>query len=685
MSAPRSLAERLHPAPYVDPHSVACQVSFAQFADWRRQHTPPTLPPPDTALLRRDYDAYRRQLYARLARGFVVLHIRDQWFRERYDPVLRADADKDLRAYRAFCLADFLHELRAGVFDGFTLDSDRPRLLGPEHDAADDAPPDTKKVVLIKSVAPYIPRAKLLALARQIPSAVFISLSEPNQGRRFHRVAWVMLSADADLQKAVEALDGQIIYAGDGDAEADTELQHSEFRVHAGEHHFARAIKRRYLPAALSAPDTIATDSQRALRAARKLEKEIGMEGAVDEVRARAENFVNDKLRPEDVVAGGTQFKEEKSEDEDGMVDEEAERDRHRRLEISKKELDLTVLYLRQVYSFCYYCVTLCDSICDLGKKCPQGHLRRPVPTNPEEEKAFFERDQYTDNWIRSWTERYELFLDPTSLTSVALVRELGGCDVDAVVSYEINARVSKEDDSRFRCTVGTCTKLFKGADFVHKHIEKKHPEFVQAVRKEADMLNAYVADPCRLMPPRRDGSLPLLRDDMGKKVVAANAEEDGSPAVRAARAKMLSTFGGLPIAYPPPPPLPVPGSSGQPQFFVADPFNFGQSEGARGSNRRQERGSNDRDRGRNGDRGDRERNFRSRSPGSGRRPFPESRGDRDNRNSSNGGSRGDFYRGSGRHNNGENGKTRRAEEPRGRTLRSYGDLDTGEVKLRFY
>ncbi|KAK3059678.1 hypothetical protein LTR53_020320, partial [Teratosphaeriaceae sp. CCFEE 6253] len=45
---------------------------------------------------------------------------------------------------------------------------------------------------------------------------------------------------------------------------------------------------------------------------------------------------------------------------------------------IKKKKLDLLVEYLRRVYNLCFFCVFESDSVHELQRKCPGGHLRRP-------------------------------------------------------------------------------------------------------------------------------------------------------------------------------------------------------------------------------------------------------------------------------------------------------------------
>lgn len=58
------------------------------------------------------------------------------------------------------------------------------------------------------------------------------------------------------------------------------------------------------------------------------------------------------------------------------MIDEDESDDEE--LIYNKKMLDLLVEYLRRVYNFCFFCVFESDSVHELQRKCPGGHLRRP-------------------------------------------------------------------------------------------------------------------------------------------------------------------------------------------------------------------------------------------------------------------------------------------------------------------
>lgn len=51
----------------------------------------------------------------------------------------------------------------------------------------------------------------------------------------------------------------------------------------------------------------------------------------------------------------------------------------------------------------------------------------------------------------------------------------------------------------KFRCRIPDCPKVFKGDEFVRKHIFNKHADRVEAYRRRAVLFNAYLKDPFKL------------------------------------------------------------------------------------------------------------------------------------------------------------------------------------------
>lgn len=76
---------------------------------------------------------------------------------------------------------------------------------------------------------------------------------------------------------------------------------------------------------------------------------------------------------------------------------------------------------------------------------------------------------------------------------------KLGGKSLERVVDTFLSDYVKKETDAKHRCTV--CQKLFKGDEFVKKHLKTKHPETSSEITSETLLFNAYMLDSNRVDP----------------------------------------------------------------------------------------------------------------------------------------------------------------------------------------
>jgi hypothetical protein len=72
---------------------------------------------------------------------------------------------------------------------------------------------------------------------------------------------------------------------------------------------------------------------------------------------------------------------------------------------------------------------------------------------------------------------------------------------------------VAKVDEGRHRCV--HCSKLFKGPDFVVKHLRLKHEDVVKTATLETAMVNAFLAHPISsaipTVAPARRKSDPMI------------------------------------------------------------------------------------------------------------------------------------------------------------------------------
>ena len=78
-------------------------------------------------------------------------------------------------------------------------------------------------------------------------------------------------------------------------------------------------------------------------------------------------------------------------------------------------------------------------------------------------------------------------------------VTQLGGRSLTRVLDGFLASYVKKESETKHRCV--ECQKLFKGDDYVKKHLKTKHPELVKTITVDTMMFNAYILDHNKVDP----------------------------------------------------------------------------------------------------------------------------------------------------------------------------------------
>ena len=113
--------------PLLDPHKLDHQVTFAYFSDWLHQQPPspsrnrsPSGPlvPLTKDEIKVKYDAYREEFNTRMAKVFVLQHMTEEWFKEKYLPGERESVRKKIVAFRQSRYDGFVELLEEGKLDG---------------------------------------------------------------------------------------------------------------------------------------------------------------------------------------------------------------------------------------------------------------------------------------------------------------------------------------------------------------------------------------------------------------------------------------------------------------------------------------------------------------------------------------------------------------------------------------
>ncbi|TVY48807.1 Zinc finger protein [Lachnellula occidentalis] len=626
--------------PLADPASLAFQVGFSYFGEWWRTNEKikdererartgkrgePLRPrdnPEDRekekARIQAAYDAYKEELQAKMARAFVQEHKGEQWFQERYYPEVKDPLRSKLNEFRRGNYSQWEQDLESGTFDEYSLEGipksesngaggvvekeEGETTAANEVLGVGDLVPSKgsdirdenafQPTLLIKTIAPHVNRINLEAFCKEHLGEdeggfKWLSLSDPNPSKRYHRIGWVMLhpapesvpvverqemqeeGEEGDIktmdpipqstaEKALDAINGKTV----------KDEVRGDFTCHVGVHAPPNLPRKKALWDLFSAPERIDKDVDLAQRLVQKFEEDFGSDfNAVLKIEERVEDLKNqgrllppvtapttkkekksrDFLGLDEAMDEGEEGEEMEEDEEEGAVDDEVDDEE---LLIKKKQLDLMVEYLRRVFNFCFFCVFESDSIHELTRKCPGGHLRRPrntlttsakaaarasasgepfpgkrrtgtdmtddvdmqAPVSPEGDRKFprngiaSKADQQLQrafNWVKTFEDKILQILEPEAVD----VRKLGGKPTEEALKEELVKYVKQEDDHKFRCRVPECAKLFKEEHFWKKHVEKRHPEWLEGMKKDFDLINTYVIDPAHIAPSRSDAN----------------------------------------------------------------------------------------------------------------------------------------------------------------------------------
>jgi hypothetical protein len=536
------------------------------------------------------YDEYKEQLQIQMAKTFVRQHKNEEWFKERYDPECKAKFRAKLADFRHATYAQWESDVDQGVFDDFTLEgiyknesngaggivekeegetTAANEVLGvgdllPSRggDLRDEAALN-QPTLLIKTISPSVSRDKMEAFCKEHlgdsgGGFKWLSLSDPNPLKKCHRIGWVLLNPADDQPMEDDRGDGRDAEGLEDDVpkpeeslplgtaqKALAELngktiideERGNFTCHVGIHEPPQLPRKKALWDLFSAPERIERDLQLAERLVAKMDAELGPEyNGIAKIDQRVEEIRSKGwLQPPVNVPAAKKVRdiEELEEGEDASTDDEEEgayQDEvdDEELLAMKKKLDLLIEYLRRVYNFCFFCVFESDSVHELTRKCPGGHLRRPrsslttaakatakataegipfpykkqdsngsggdveMASSPVEQKKpqqlsvkTHQQLQRAYNWVKTYEDKLLQILEPESVD----IKKLGGKPLDEAVEDELTKYVRQEDESKWRCKVPECTKLFKGRVFWRKHVEKRHVEWFAKIQQDVSEL----------------------------------------------------------------------------------------------------------------------------------------------------------------------------------------------------
>ncbi|CAG8595725.1 4466_t:CDS:10 [Funneliformis caledonium] len=443
-----------------DPDQLDFLVTFKYYSEFM-QHSNPKNRLSDEELHKK-YNEYKEAFALKQLKTFFEAHKKEEWFLEKYHPKYieeRAVVTKELKKNLH---KKFISDLKDGLLDGINNDvyednkEDSKQEDGIKIDSKD--PDEDSNRLFIKSVSPNIPRQKIEEMCKTIEGFQYLALSEPNPQKKFHRLGWIVFKEGTDMDNAYEKLNEQKI---------------DEFVFYLARHkNQTGPVRNRITPDIACNSDRLKKDLIQIQKLCDKLDKDVDIRGS-EEIKSR---FVVN-------------------------VDDLQEREE---LSKVKRALDIHIEYLRRTHLFCYYCGSESDSIEELARKCPGRHLRGVAgsegKTSVNKNK---EKQVNSSQWLKTLDHKIAYKTEPWKFESE--VEKHGGTSLKKVLEKFYQENVIEVDPQRkFKCKL--CGKLFKGADFVKKHIDYKHHNAVENTTDDVSsddtkFFNNYVLDPNHLLP----------------------------------------------------------------------------------------------------------------------------------------------------------------------------------------
>ena len=141
-------------------------------------------------------------------------------------------------------------------------------------------------------------------------------------------------------------------------------------------------------------------------------------------------------------------------------------------------QLDLQILYLRNVYNFCFYCCEEYDNEKQMILKCGNAHLRHYRSLNNESSDDNILSKEY-DAWLsNSITKKIQNFVEDALVVDEEIINRKN--------DYVNNNTIHVQDD-KYKCNL--CPKMFKGSHFVKNHLLNRHDnEIYHNVEKEVSI-----------------------------------------------------------------------------------------------------------------------------------------------------------------------------------------------------
>uniref|UniRef100_A0A665WJ57 Serrate, RNA effector molecule n=1 Tax=Echeneis naucrates TaxID=173247 RepID=A0A665WJ57_ECHNA len=344
--------------------------------------------------------------------------------------------------------------------------------------------------LFMRSIAPTISKAEIIALCRRYPGFLRVCLSDPHPERRFFRRCWVTFDRSVNIKEVCWNLQNIRLRDCELAPGVNRDLARRVRNVNGITQH--KQVLRNDIK--LAAKLIHALDDKGELWTAGQVHSFLPAQNPI--LKNITDYLIEEvSAEEEELLGSGRGVDPEENTKEGNPTETTVERD-----DKLAKVLDHLILYLRIVHSIDYYNTCEYPSEDEMPNRCGMIHVRGPIPPN-----------RITHGEVQQWQKMMEEKLSPLfSLKEILSEDEavkMGRKDPEEEVEKFVSANTQELGKDKWLCPLSG--KKFKGPEFVRKHILNKHGDKIEEVKKEVVFFNNFLMDAKR--PSLPEMKLPPL------------------------------------------------------------------------------------------------------------------------------------------------------------------------------
>ncbi|XP_060912471.1 serrate RNA effector molecule homolog isoform X3 [Labrus mixtus] len=357
-------------------------------------------------------------------------------------------------------------------------EEDKKEEKKPKDDSPRPRPLHRTCSLFMRSIAPTISKAEIIALCRRYPGFLRVCLSDPHPERRFFRRCWVTFDRSVNIKEVCWNLQNIRLRDCELAPGVNRDLARRVRNVNGITQH--KQVLRNDIK--LAAKLIHALDEKGDLWS-NKEEGQSAERPAQNPILKNITDYLIEEVsaEEEELLGSGSGMESEESVKEGNPAETTVERD-----DKLAKVLDRLLLYLRIVHSIDYYNTCEYPSEDEMPNRCGMIHVRGPIPPN-----------RIAHGEVQQWQKMVEEKLSPLfslkEILSEDEAAKMGRKDPEEEVEKFVSANTQELGKDKWLCPLSG--KKFKGPEFVRKHILNKHGDKIEEVKKEVSFFNNFLMD----------------------------------------------------------------------------------------------------------------------------------------------------------------------------------------------